>query len=400
MKVLMVTQPGDGHLNPMIPAARSLIAAGHELTVVSAARFAPRIRAKGLTAIAAGLDYLESECRTSFPELRGRPDHEVGPWFLGELFADVAVHAMVPDLLDIVDRERPDLLIRTNYEFATCIVGELRRIPHATIHCAFVTAPRFVAEHVEQPLAFARSAWGLAPFPSLAMLDPDLELSQAPLSWHEHAGARLRAVRPAEVTLGDDDPLADAGFEPGRPLVYASLGSVDSGDARLFTTLLDALRDEPINLVVTVGHNHDPARFGPQPRNVLIRSYIPQDLLLPRCDLFINNASFFTVIAAILHGVPVLSCPLAGDTPSGAARFAELGFGLVLRQPGRVSPPLHASVPVFDVEHVRAATRQMLATPQFRARAQRGRTELLALPPWSEAVGWLETLAAKGRASA
>lgn len=392
MKILMLTQPGEGHLNPMLPAARALLAAGHELSVVSAPSFAPRIEARGLRAIGAGLDYLEADCRARFPELRALPDHEVGTWFLAELFADLSVHAMVPDLIEIVERERPDLLIRSNYEFASCIVGELRGIPHVTIHCAFMTPARHVAAQLEQPLAYARSAFGLPPFPALAMLDSPLELSQAPLAWHAEPKATARAVRPERVTVADSDPLDGLGFDRDRPLVYASMGTVDNVRG-LFPTVLEALRELPINLVVTVGRTHDPASFGAQPDNVLVRSYIAQDLLLPRCDLFVNNASFFTVLAALLHAVPVLLCPLAGDTPSGALRYAELGVGRLLRQAGVPLPPLDASVPVFGVDTLRAGVSEMLAAPRFHARAAAARDELEALPPWSEAVAWIEAVA-------
>lgn len=394
MKVLLVTQPGEGHLNPMLPAARSLLAAGHELAVVSAPRFAPKIRDRGLVAIGAGLDYLESEVRSSFPAARRLAPHQLGAWFLGELFADLSVHAMVPDLLALVERERPDLLLRTNYEYASCIVGELAGIPHATLGCAFMVPQRFLAQHLEQPLAFARSAWGLAPFPALAMLDPHLHLTQAPLAWHEQALPTARAVRPDPVTLDGPDPLAGMpGLRPDWPLVYASMGTVNNTVPGLFAVLLAALRELPLNLVITVGRNVDIAALGPQPGHVVIRDFIPQDLLLARCDLFLTSASFFTVVSAILHGVPTLMCPLSGDTPAGALRFAELGVGLVLRQPGPPEPPMHRDVPVFAVDTVRDACRALLADPRHRARVHDARRELLALPPWSDAVPWLAALA-------
>lgn len=397
MKVLMVTQPGEGHLGPMVPAARGLLAAGHELAVVSAPRFAPRVRERGLAAIGAGLDYLEADVRTDFPEARKLAPHRLGAWFLGELFADLAVHAMVPDLLAIVDRERPDLLLRNSYEYATCIVGELRRIPYATLGCAFLVPPRFLAAHLEQPLSFARSAFGLAPYPALDMLDPHLHLTQAPLAWHEHRPPAARAVRPAAIDLDGPDPRRDMpGLRPDWPLVYASMGTTSNTLPGLFPTILDALRDEPVNLVVTVGRNVDIAALGPQPDHVVLRPFIPQDRLLARCDLFITAASFFTVVSAILHGVPTLLCPLAGDTPAGALRFAELGVGLVLRRPGPLEPPMHRGVPEFGVAAVRDASRRLLADPAFRARVDDARRELLALPPWTDAVPWLEALARPG----
>ena len=54
---------------------------------------------------------------------------------------------------------------------------------------------------------------------------------------------------------------------PDRPTVYATLGTIVNASraAALFPLMLAALRDEPINLILTVGRDNDPAQFGPQP---------------------------------------------------------------------------------------------------------------------------------------
>lgn len=389
----MPIQPGRGHAYPMVPAARALQQAGHEIAFVTSERFAPVMRDLGFPAIAGGMDYLESEVRTGFPEARRLKQHQLGAWFLSGLFADLAVHAMVPDLLALVDEHRPDLLLRNDYEYATCIVSERAGIPHATLGCTFAIPPHQIAPLIEEPLAFARSAFGLAPWPVMEMLDPHLYLSQAPLAWQEHTPAVARAVRPDAVVTDDDDPLTDfAGFDPDLPLVYVSMGTVNNTVDGLFPTLLEALADQPINLLITVGPMLDPASWPAQPPNVHIAEFIPQDLVLPRSDLFITNASFFTVVAAIRHGVPVLMCPLSGDEPAGARRYSQLGFGKVLRQPGPPEPPLDAAVPVFGVDTLREGVCDLLEAPEYRQRAGRGAEELATLPPWSEACGWLENI--------
>lgn len=69
------------------------------------------------------------------------------------------------------------------------------------------------------------------------------------------------------------------------PTVYATLGTIynmESGD--IFQRVLAGLRSLPLNLIVTVGRDIDPAEFGPQPANVHIERYA-QALLLPYCDL-------------------------------------------------------------------------------------------------------------------
>ncbi len=48
MRVLFTTQPGEGHLNPLVPLARALLAAGHEVAVACAPSFGRLVEARGL----------------------------------------------------------------------------------------------------------------------------------------------------------------------------------------------------------------------------------------------------------------------------------------------------------------------------------------------------------------
>jgi UDP:flavonoid glycosyltransferase YjiC (YdhE family) len=56
MRVLVTVQPGVGHLHPVAPLARALMAAGHEVRVGCAASFIPTVEAAGLRGVPAGRD--------------------------------------------------------------------------------------------------------------------------------------------------------------------------------------------------------------------------------------------------------------------------------------------------------------------------------------------------------
>ena len=81
MRVLFTVQPSTGHLHPLVPLARALSAAGHEVAVCSSPSFGDEIEAFGLTHIPGGLDWITSDHSTwgAFPPMPP-PGPEFGPF--------------------------------------------------------------------------------------------------------------------------------------------------------------------------------------------------------------------------------------------------------------------------------------------------------------------------------
>jgi MGT family glycosyltransferase len=133
--------------------------------------------------------------------------------------------------------------------------------------------------------------------------------------------------------------------------------------------------------VVTVGRDVDPTDFGPQPPNVRIERYIPQDQRLPRCDIVVNQGGFSTVAGAVSAGLPQVVIPIGADQPLSAACCDALGVGIIIR-PDERTP-----------EVIRDTVRAVLADPAYRPNAIRVRDEMAALPGRQFAVELLERLA-------
>ena len=81
-------------------------------------------------------------------------------------------------------------------------------------------------------------------------------------------GIRTVETQPPATQLPWLDALRDL------PIVYITLGTVYNRNLDVFRTLLDGLRDEALNIVVTVGKQNDPAMLGQQPSNVHVHQYI------------------------------------------------------------------------------------------------------------------------------
>ncbi|MBV9789345.1 MAG: glycosyltransferase [Chloroflexi bacterium] len=391
MKALFTTQPGIGHLLPMLAIAQALQQQGHEVRFATARSFGPTVAAYGFAAIAAGLDWLEAHAVRTFPEMEDMTAAEQGDWLLSDIFADVAAHRMIPDLIAICREWRPDVIVRNDFEFASCIVAELLDIPQATISISFFLSASVLEPRIGEQLAYLRSMHGLSPYPALDMLYPYLYLVLAPSTFQPRELPVMHGIRPTPVGADEAVP-AWCHQLAAQPTVYASMSSVYRG-TNVFPNILAGLRDEPINLILTIGRGQDPAQFGPQPPNVRIEQFIPQAALFPYCDLFITHNPFFTITSALSYGLPLLMIPNGGELWMGAMRSMELGLGRVLRLPGQFAA-FNSLVPEVAPHTINSAVRDLLQSPHYRANTQSMRAEIQALPDAMYAVELLCDLAA------
>jgi MGT family glycosyltransferase len=186
---------------------------------------------------------------------------------------------------------------------------------------------------------------------------------------------------------GDEAVPAWVGQLRRQPTVYVTLGTVPEWNrvSGLFPTILAALRDEPLNVIATVGRNQDPAAFGPQPPHVRIERYIPQRLLLPYCNLMIAHGGFNTVLGALSAGVPLVILPVSADQPMNARSCATLGVAKVVGPEDRTPAT------------IREAVREVLDDAGYRQRARRLVAAIQTLPGPEHGVALLERLATERR---
>jgi len=275
--------------------------------------------------------------------------------------------------------------VRDPIEFGGYAAAERLGIPHATGGIGWLIPAARRRAIVGPNLAALRREHGLPDDPDLATLDRYLGLVFQPpwfLGPDDDVPPTTHFLRPAIFDQSGGEGLpAWVATLPARPTIYATLGTISNRTPDLFAAILAALRDEPVNLILTVGRNQDPADFGPQPAHVHLERYVPQTLLLPRCDLVITHGGFNTAMAALDRGLPVVAIPLGADQFQNAARCAALGVGRVVG-PDERTP---------DV--IWAAVRDVLAEATYRRNAARLRDELAVLPGPEHGVALLERLA-------
>jgi len=390
MRILFTTVQLSGHFHPLVPIARAAVAAGHEVTFACAPSFVPTVERAGFRAFPAGFDDRGRSLPELFPGFY-KMMAAVRYWGLPNVFVGVYAVAMTPDLLTIAREGHPDLIVRDTHEYGGCVAAEVLGIPHASVRTASPSSQHGMRHLVAEPLARLRELNGLPPDPDVAMPFRYLHLAAEPPRFRLPDGPvapTAHLLRPVNFESGDEALPPWVADLPGRPTVYATLGTEVSrspAGRAVFPMMLEALRDEPVNLILTVGRDNDPAQWGPQPSNVHIERFIPQSLLLPYCDLVVHQGGFSTVTGTLNAGLPMVVIPIGADQPYNAACCAALGVGVVI-EPGERS-----------AEAIRAAVRAVMDNPSYWQKAEHVRDEMAALPGPEYAVELLEQLAVEKR---
>ena len=209
-----------------------------------------------------------------------------------------------------------------------------------------------------------RIAWGLEPFrrPEHA-LSPLAKITQLP----EALEFELAGEKPPRLHY--TGPFVHAGQRPavdfpwerldGRPLIYASMGTLQNGSEAIFRTIVEACATLDAQLLLSLGGGIDPARLGKLAGNPLVVSFAPQLEILKRASLVITHAGINTVLESLCEGVPMVAVPLAHDQPGVAARVKARGACVVV--------PLRS----LSAARLRKAVKLVLQDSRYREAAQR-----------------------------
>jgi MGT family glycosyltransferase len=179
-------------------------------------------------------------------------------------------------------------------------------------------------------------------------------------------GARVPAgetlyLRPAPLPLR---PHAEA----ARPLIYVTFGTFFNTNLALFRLALEALAHEPVDVVLTVGRDQDPAVLAPYPANARVERFIPQAELLPSCSAVVHHGGAGTTFGALAHGVPQVIVPQGADNYEHATMCERAGTAVTLR-PHDLTPASLA-----------AAVRRVLQTADYAVASRKCAQEIEAMP--------------------
>ena len=181
--------------------------------------------------------------------------------------------------------------------------------------------------------------------------------------WHESHAAR-------------EDGF-DFSWLDGRPLIYASLGTLQNGLDHLYQIILDACAELPMQIVLTLGRENGtmPPRIPP---NAQVLGYGPQLALLKRSSLVITHAGLNTTLESLAQGLPMVALPIANEQPGIASRIRHAGVGEWL------------SIRKLSPGRLREVVQRVHADPKYRQQARECAQQLAATPGLPRAAAIIE----------
>ena len=385
MRILVASTRGTGHFRPLLPFVLAARDAGHEVLVAGPPPLRATTERHGLAQRTISLAPPERYAHVNELIAAASSFEETMIVAMRELFVGSHGRAALPQMLRLVERWQPDLVLRETCEVASLLAAQAYRVPDARVAISLSTPSEDMFLRIAaDPLDELRAEFGLFPDPDAARALASPVLTQSPAGLDGEGAVPSRTLRFRTPVDGRPSTLPDWWNGSADPLVPISFGTVaptEGAYPALYRTVIDALADLPIRMLVTVGVHADPAELGALPASVHVERWVPQAQVMPHTAAMIHHGGGGTTLAALAAGVPSVVVPLFADQPLNALTVERLGAAFALTGGEQ------------ELDRIAEALSAVMEDPRYRAAAEHVSRQIRALPPVADAVEALESLA-------
>ena len=132
LRFLFTFVGGAGHLDPLLPLARAVAAAGHTVAIAGSGNQMPRVEAQGFTALPTSEPRPASASALDFAPLTPVVPLDTEVEF-AENFAGKGARRHVPAVGEHLRTWRPDVVVREETDFGSAMAAEIAGVPCATL---------------------------------------------------------------------------------------------------------------------------------------------------------------------------------------------------------------------------------------------------------------------------
>lgn len=353
-----VAPPYLGHLNPMVTLATTLQARGHGVTFFGLEDVRDVAASRGIPFVAIGARTHPAGTLATLVAHMAAP----GGAGLFRILRDMSsmTRMLCAELPAACRARQVDGLVTDQLEPAGALVSAHLGLPYVTVATALpirrdpAVPPPFVDWRFDPtPWGLSRNRGGyrvadllMRPYTAtiaregrkLGLRRDSLDDCLSPLADLTQVVPALDFPRPAVPTVHPCGPLrgreAPVDLTPflrdERPMVFASLGTLQGGRAALFRRIAEVCQRLDLHLVIAHGGRLAAEAAADLPGNPTVRAFVPQRALLCHAALAVTNGGLNTVLDAASAGVPMLVVPIAFEQGAIGARVEHAGVGQVL----------------------------------------------------------------------
>lgn len=346
-KILIVTIPEKGHINPMIGVAAHLQAAGFELAFFAQHDIAAQLHNAGIKA-RMYTPPAPADSSTEFVT-RGKAFVEqladkawLRNWIKTLLIDVVPGQAQV--LKAVVGEWQPDVIVTDPMIYAAPMVANQAGIPWAGISSSLnpVTPDHWQCEltdtlhqlHPQRQALLATPEWQPA-FKVSDVISPWLNIvftveEYMPRETGNNYFSFYTGHSFPPGNRGDETAFPFHLLQPDKKKVYMSMGSQIYYHPHLFTAVAQALPDDDIQLIFAINELYDTPFRQTLPANVIAVPYAPQLQVLPHVQLVVSHGGANSVMESLASGIPVALLPVCNDQFLQTQFVTRAGAGIVL----------------------------------------------------------------------
>jgi UDP:flavonoid glycosyltransferase YjiC (YdhE family) len=340
-RILFISIPEKGHLNPMIGPGVYLRDRGHTVAFFASRDVSAQLRAAGLDSVPEMLAQLPpaAENRGDVFARKVRTRDWLRGW-IKQLLVEQAEEQIEP-LRKVIRNFQPDVVVVDPMIYAAIIAAHEEELPWValsnslnpvldeSVHSELIDTLSWLAP--ERARFFNRHGLNQR-FSGCDAISPWLTVAFATEEFIGRAASGIRMVGPSfpPGSRGDEAQFQWNRLRNDVPKVYLSFGSQLYHQPGLFRRVIEATGGLGVQLVIAAQQLYDSPDLGALPEHVLACGYAPQLSLLPRVNVFVTHGGANSVMEALRFGVPLLVSPVCNDQFHQAHYVRQSGVGMVL----------------------------------------------------------------------
>ncbi|XP_075588217.1 NDP-glycosyltransferase YjiC isoform X2 [Dermatophagoides farinae] len=427
LKIFFMAVDGVGHINACIGLAQPLIKRGHEVIFLTNEFFSGTYEKFGFKEIVLksakvkqimnkeGNQKAEEHPTKAMASVLKKFRDDGGDNEFANLMYE-SVKEQNPQLITLIDEEKPDLIIMDQFILPPCIA--YGKIPWAFLCSA---CPRFLYDSDDIPPMCSgypsndRTGWDefMAKMEktniegmrySQNLINKEFGYPELPEKHFIFKSPYMNIYGyPKELDYTDIVPLPDnyirvdafcreiketfelpeefkTKIKSNDKLIYLSMGSIGSIDVDLMKKLVNELSKSSHKFIISMGPLNDQYQLAD---NMWGQAFVPQTNVIPLVDLVITHGGNNTVTETFSFGKPMIVMPLFGDQYDNAQRILEKGFG------SRIDPYN------FNDGELNKMIDQIFANEQIQKRCQQAAERIAKANSKEKACEKIESIMAK-----